>query len=452
MKQGKNSMLFKANNRKFWITVCLILLFLLAIGGCGALEEDRREESTGQDENTQPVVIRFAWWGNEERAERTKQAVALFMERNPHVQVQMAYFPFDNYYENLEISAKAGYMPDVWQGYVGSATNNSYMKVGLVESLDMYVEEGLIDVSDISENLLESGKMDGKLYGISMGCNVKCMAIVPEVYEKAGLEIPEVCYASWEDLEKDLLILKDEGYERCGGELFGRDFLFEYFCRQRGERLFQSPDGLTIGFSRETYVEFYRMRMKWEEEGLTVPYVESMNRKTSSDTAGNQEKNAVYFLYSNQYKQLMQERGQEMELILLPGPGTEKGTDIRPGIHLCMSALSEQKEVSAMLIDFLINDVDANKILNAERGMPASTKVREVLMVDFDQEQKAMAEIVTLAESYSAPGSPLMKVDTTVIDGGTTGGILEDLEQKIMYGLLTPDEAYDLLERLYGPE
>ncbi|MCI8800259.1 ABC transporter substrate-binding protein [Acetatifactor muris] len=443
-------MIFKSKSRNVQIMVYLLLLLLLTVAGCGKAEENRGEGSIIQEENVPSVIIRFAWWGNEDRAERTKQAVELFMERNPHIQVQMAYFPFDSYYENLEISARVGYMPDVWQGYVGSATNNSYMKVGLVEPLDSYVEEGLIDVSEISENLLDSGRMDGKLYGLSMGCNVKCMAVVPELYEKAGLEIPEVYYASWEDLERDLLTLKEAGYELCGGDLFGREFLFEYFCRQKGERMYQAPDQLAIGFSRETYVEFYRMRMKWEEEGLTVPYVESMNRKTSADTVWKQEKNAVYFLYSNQYEQLMEDRGQEMKLILLPGPGTEKGTDIRPGIHLCMSAISGQKEASARLINFLINDVDANKILNAERGMPASRKVREVLMDDFNQEQKAMAELVTLAEGHSSLGSPLMKVDTTVIDGGTTGGIMEDLEQKIMYGLLAPEEAYALLERLYG--
>lgn len=442
-------MTFIAKRKKFRIMAWL-LIFLLIATGCGDVEEDGKEEENGQEGSAQ-LVIRFAWWGNEERAERTKQAVTLFMERNPGIQVQTAHFPFENYYENLEIFARAGYMPDVWQGYVGSATNNSYMKSGLVEPLDQYVEEGLLQVSDISENLLDSGRMDGKLYGLSMGCNIKCMAIVPEVFERAGLEIPEVCYGSWEELKRDLLTLKEEGYERCGGELFGRDFLFEYFCRQRGEGLFQSPDRLAIGFSRETYVDFYQMRLQWEEEGLTVPYAEIANRD-ASDTEYKKEKYAVYFLYSNQYVQLMQERGQEMKLLLLPGPDTELGTDIRPGIHLCMSASSGQKEASTRLIDFLINDVEANKILNAERGMPASRKVREVLMADFDQEQKAMAQIVTLAEEHSSPSSPMMKVDTSVLDGGVNGGIMEDMEQKIMYGLLTPDEAYDLLERLYGPE
>ncbi len=36
-------------------------------------------------------------------------------------------------------------------------------------------------------------------------------------------------------------------------------------------------------------------------------------------------------------------------------------------LHLCMSSKSENKEAAAKLIDFLINDVEANKLLKAER-------------------------------------------------------------------------------------
>ncbi|MDO5336891.1 MAG: extracellular solute-binding protein [Eubacteriales bacterium] len=144
------------------------------------------------EESEEPVTIRFAWWGSQDRADKTNKAVELFMKKNPDIIVETSFYPFDSYYENLSISATSDNMPDVFQGFIGAGDCMQYMTEGLMEPLDEYIESGLIDTSSISESLLDTGIYDGKNYGISLDSNVKCMIVDPDIYEEAGLEIPEV--------------------------------------------------------------------------------------------------------------------------------------------------------------------------------------------------------------------------------------------------------------------
>ena len=52
-----------------------------------------------------------------------------------------------------------------------------------------------------------------------------------------------------------------------------------------------------------------------------------------------------------------------------------------------MSSKSENKEAAAKLIDFLINDVEANKLLKAERGIPASSEAVSYTHLDVYKRQ-----------------------------------------------------------------
>lgn len=422
----------------------IICIFWLLLEGCGLNEKGKES----RDAEGEPVTIRFAWWGEENRNERTQEAVELFMEKNPDIVVQTVCYPFETYGENMDIFVQTGYMPDVWQGYVGA--DNDYMQKGLVEPLDTYVERGLIDIGNISSALLETGRIDGKLYGLSLGCNVKCMAVVAKDFEDVGLKIPENGYSSWDELEAALLAVKGEKEGAVAGHIFNRDFLFDYFCLQRGERMFRAGEVTKIGFSEKTYVDYYRMWMRWEEEGIVPAYVETYHARMGHSASVEKTDYVADTLYSNQFEERAAESGKKMELIPLPGTEEMGGMEIRPGIHICMSSLSEQKDAAARLIDFLINDLDANRILDAERGMPASSVVRDALFQEFNEAQRAMAEIIQYAEKNSISTGPVSVSDHKELDDGVQGGLMEELEQQIMLRQIEPEEAYDVLSERFG--
>lgn len=410
-------------------------------GTTGAVTaEESKTEQPAPSGSGEPVTISFAWWGSQDRADRTNQAVELFMEKNPDIKVETSFYPFDSYYENLSISATSGNMPDVFQGFIGAADSQQYMAQGLLEPLDTYIVQGLINISDISDSLVATGMDQGKNYGVSLGANVKCMAIDPDVYAQAGLTIPEVAYESWEALGADLEKIKEVTGAYGGDDFFNVNYTLPYFCRQYGETQFDSEAEAKVGFSKETYVKYYETRLAWMEQGLIPPYDITSGANGLEDSLLVKGKSGAKTCYSTEYKTLSEAAGKELKLILLPGPNTEKGTDIRAGQHVCMSSQSKNKEAAAKLIDFLVNDVDCNKILNAERGMPASDVVRAALMDGFDENQKKMAEILDLATNHSSAGDLAPKGNTTELYN-----LSLDLEEEIIYGVITPEEAYEQL-------
>jgi len=59
-----------------------------------------------------------------------------------------------------------------------------------------------------------------------------------------------------------------------------------------------------------------------------------------------------------------------------------------------------------MFIDFFTNNVDANKVLMAERGVPVSSEVRAALEPLLDAPQKMMFDYIASIESSVSPIPP----------------------------------------------
>ena len=66
----------------------------------------------------------------------------------------------------------------------------------------------------------------------------------------------------------------------------------------------------------------------------------------------------------------------------------------------CIAKGSEHPEEAAKFLNFFINDVEANKILAAERGIPIVSNVREALETDLTDVQKRMYDYVDLVGSF----------------------------------------------------
>ncbi|MEV0385458.1 ABC transporter substrate-binding protein [Nonomuraea sp. NPDC050643] len=61
------------------------------------------------------VTLTFSWWGNDDRAARTEQAVRLFEKEHPGVTVRTSNADFGSYLQKLATQAAGGGIPDVAQ-------------------------------------------------------------------------------------------------------------------------------------------------------------------------------------------------------------------------------------------------------------------------------------------------------------------------------------------------
>ena len=79
--------------------------------------------------------------------------------------------------------------------------------------------------------------------------------------------------------------------------------------------------------------------------------------------------------------------GVTLKLALLPKltSSSQSGMLVRSSQMVSMAKSSKNKEAAAMLIDYLVNNISANEILNGERGVPANAKVLSALAAKSDE-------------------------------------------------------------------
>lgn len=93
------------------------------------------------------------WWGNQVRNERTQAALDLYSETNG-VKLDGQFAEWSDYWNKLATSAAGHAMPDVVQ--MDYMYLDQYAKSGLLVDLKPYIENGTLDVSQISENTIAS--------------------------------------------------------------------------------------------------------------------------------------------------------------------------------------------------------------------------------------------------------------------------------------------------------
>ncbi|MBD3624185.1 MAG: extracellular solute-binding protein, partial [Rhodobacteraceae bacterium] len=111
--------------------------------------------------------VRLIWWGNPERDKRTNAVVDLYMQQTGNSVVPETY-AWGDYWQKLATQAAGGNLPDVIQ--MDYRFIFEYARRGQLAAMDEFVGNQL-QLGDFDPNQMESGKVDGKLYGVSMGAN-----------------------------------------------------------------------------------------------------------------------------------------------------------------------------------------------------------------------------------------------------------------------------------------
>ncbi|WP_413778063.1 ABC transporter substrate-binding protein [Caproicibacterium sp. XB1] len=377
--------------KRFMASVLAATLLVSAtLTGCQSSGQTASSSSGGAAAE-QKVNLSFMWWGSQTRNDATLKVIKLYESKHPNVTITPTYQSFDNYFQKLSMMAAAGNMPDLFQFTVGAATGSEFIQKQLVEPLDSYVSSKVINLDDMSASAVKTGKIDGKLYGVVLGTNTLAMVVNPAMYKKAGLTVPTNGYATWADMEKDLTKIKAVTGAYGADDVLWADNVFGYWCGQYGQSAYDTKK--IIGFDKKTYSDYMDLHKSWVSKGL-VPPIDVTTSEVSNPANFEivKQKSAAALIYTNNYDTIAKAASFPLQLIPMPGPNQDKATAILASQHMVMSSKSKNKEEAAKFMNFFINDVEANKILDAERGMPASTKVLNALKANFSDNQKAVAD------------------------------------------------------------
>ncbi|MEO7908172.1 MAG: ABC transporter substrate-binding protein [Roseiflexaceae bacterium] len=160
----------------------------------------------------EPVTVTWGFWGSPEEKTSHEKVAAEFMKTHPDIKVEIWHQPWEDYFTKLKTlwaSGDAKQIPDVlflWP-------TPSYAATGVLEDLDPYIQKNNYDLNDYWPGLLESAKLDGKVYGLPRDSSLEVLYYNKAIFDEAKVAYPTDSW-TWDDLldaAKKLTIVESNG-------------------------------------------------------------------------------------------------------------------------------------------------------------------------------------------------------------------------------------------------
>lgn len=345
-----------------------------AAGGSSAVASGTAKDAAT---STEPVTIRFSWWGGDSRHVATQAAVEAFMKKYPHITVECEYGAWDGWPEKCATQLNAGTAPDLmqvnWNWLYQFSSDGS--KFADLKTLG-------VNLGNYPDKILEQCVVAGKQQGLPIGTTGKCFFWNKTTFDKAGIAIPktidELMAAGTTFKEK----LGDQYYPLAMYQYERVIFMLYYLEAKYGKNWVE--DG-KVQYS----VEEVKEGLDWLcslEDAHVLPLIATLQ----GDGATILEKNtkwsngtyAGFYEWDSANKKLMEalEPGQEFVLgDFITGIGSNEAGLTKISQCFAVTEASPNKEAAALLMDYLVNDPEGIEILSTERGMLANSYANEVL-------------------------------------------------------------------------
>lgn len=400
---------------------------------------DTASETVDAEESAEPVTIKITWWGGQTRHDYTQQLLDLYTELHPNVTFEAMPAGWDGYFDKLSTQAAAGSMPDIVQmDYLYIST---YAKNNTVADLQQFIDDGTIDTSNIDENILKTGQIDGKLAGLVLSTSVMSVGYNPEVLAEAGVEEPTTDW-TW----NDFITACQTVTEKTGK--FGAALSpvidtnnFHYWVRQSGEKLF-SDDNKSLGYADdEVLTSYLSMWQDLMDQGVAPnpdewAQIETLGQEAGPVVTGD---GAMIFEWNN-YANKVAGVNDKIKMVTMPlaDDSDNKGLWLKPGMFFSIAETSQVKKEAAEFIDWFINSEEANDIIMGERGTPVSSAVRDYMSGsgNMTAQQEEMFAIVNEAAALSGETPAPDPIGMSEINEA-----FRNAAYTVFYGQATPGEA-----------
>lgn len=397
---------------------------------------------SGETENTgekEPVTIKMTWWGGQTRHDQTQQVLDLYTELNPHVTFEVMPSGWDGYFEKLSTQTASGSMPDIVQmDYLYITT---YAKNNSVADLTPFIEDGTIDTSNIDENLLNTGKIGGKMSGMVLSSSLLAVGYNPDVFAEAEVAEP-VSDWTWSDyIETNKQILEKTGKLGSSMDPVLDTNLLSYWIRQHGASLF-SADNKTLGYEDDKVVADFIQMWKDMMDVDVVPNPDEYEQiVTLGIEAGPVVTGEAGMVFEwNNYASKVSASNDKIKIATPPlsDDSQDKGLWLKPGMFFSVAETSTVKKEAAEFINWFINSKEANDIMMAERGTPVSSEIRDYLVGSGKLAQpqqdmfKYVDDAIALCGETPAPDPAGMS---------EVNAAFKNAAAKVFYGQLSSEEA-----------
>lgn len=436
----------------------IIALFLagtmtLSMAGCGSKDNADSTSSTGTGSETEQtadngqntskdstssdkIVLRMAWWGSQTRHDATNKVIEMYEAANPGIDIEAEFYDFDSYFTKLDTLVAAD---DVWDIVQMGGTFPKYENN--LEMLDSYIESGVIDVSDTTESFLNTTKNnDGKQAGISIGTNTYGIAYDPAMFEEAGVAEPTDDW-TWDEWKNACLQITDKmgiyGSSKMDNFIAG---VTQRVSQSQKDANFFKRDGSGLDWTDPAPIADYFSMIKELTDAGAYPDAGAIKEiKDIENDYLVTEDAAMTWVASNQINAIVNAAGRDIKVAPVPRITKDGayGMIVQSSQMLSIAKNSEHKEEAAKFINYFVNDIEANKVLNGERGVPIMSKVREEVKAQADESSQLIYDFVDKIGNFPTEDSNVISPEPKVE--------IEDqdklLIEKVQYGEVTPEEA-----------
>lgn len=379
------------------------------------------------------TTVNILWWGSQTRHDLTVKLIEKFEKLNPDIDVVMDYSDWSGYWTKLPAQVAGGQTPDVFQ--MDYAYLSQYAENGVLAELDSYIADGSLDMSDVSENVLASGQVNGKTYAISTGTNAPAMLYRKDILDELGLTLPmNPTMSEYTTVAKavyEATGLRDTYVTDCSA------VILRIHLRNYGLNLY-NEDATALGFDDPKYlVNMWKLALQAQEEGWGL-----MPGEAAAVTAFDSMVVDAWsrFQNSNELQAYRDATGKDIGMVMLPSmdDATTSALFLKPAMFWCVGADSANKEAAVRFINFFTNSPECFDIVGIERAVPISAKMREYVAPSLNETSQ---EVAAYIDFVSQPGmtSPLMNADPAV--ASTVSELLDQYSEQVRYGTVDDLEA-----------
>ncbi len=431
--------------RAMALLTAALLLALLAAGcvapaAAPAGDPAAGGETAAADTEAAPAaegqtVLRLGWWGNEPRHNMYNELADLYEELNPNIKIEREFAGWDPYWEKLATQVAGGNAPDIIHMHPNFLFD--YGNRGALMDLTPLVESGQIDLSKWPEGIIDTGKIDDKIYMLTLGNSSVGMHYNPVLFEQAGVPEPsfEWTWSDWmetvlalnEGLGEGIYAMSDSGNDTRG---------FRVFLRQRNKLFF---DGDQLGFEPQDLIDYWTM---WEElraAGALPPaaVTQEAGDLGHADSMLVKGQIAIQSQSGNQHK--LYQVHMDTELGLAPYPHSDNPDDpfgyTVDGAYISLSATTDKVDESAAFLNWFLNDPEVARIYKAEHGPPGNADNAAMVRESAEPADQRLADMM----AYIAPNA--IPQGYQPAGGGEVISAFERFYTELAFGNLSLEEA-----------
>lgn len=409
-----------------------VILTGTILSGCTA----KTPVAPSASEKPKAITLRISWWGNQTRTDRTLKVAKMFEAKNPGVTFEPEYYAWADYWTKLAAEAAGNSLPDIIQqsySYI-----SQYESKNLLVDLQPYVTSGKLNVADVDKSVLSGGVINNKLIALNLGSGCSAMFYDLAIFQKAGVAEPTNSW-TWDDYMNSVLAIHQKlGIFGDGAMPFGVPEGFNVYLRQHGEKMF-TDDQKSLSYTDDKYfTEFFGMEMTLFKAGVLPGVAQRTEIKTPEQNLIVTGKSAMAGGGSNQLVAVQGAAKRPLKLVFFPNAPMQSanGQLIIPSMFFSVTKDTKNADMAVRFLDYFTNDIEANKVLLAERGVPISAKVREDLRPFLDDTTNIINDFVGEVGKVTTTIDPPSPIAYPAITD-----VILSLEQQMLSEKITPEAA-----------